>query len=247
MAGGAVAGSSGSAGAAVVEVPVQISGRWAMFNFEDPVGVLLTQTDAGVLGGRGCAAGTPGVAALDDETHFCGNLTGLVSGASATFHFPFDDGTPGGYATKVTGARDAQRMTGTFGNGAVEGTFRIAWLRVPDGALWLERAPREHAEPWEGGYELKLVADDSDGGEYVFGRTYELSYWWHTIRGDLGAYWSSEVSEPNGDRIQVGPVPATAPELPTSLQLELDAQGFTAVQATTASGHVYEFGATRRL
>lgn len=72
-----------------------------------------------------------------------------------------------------------------------------------------------------------------------------VSYGRRTISGDLGAYWSSEISGPTDGIVLVGPVPETAPELPTSLMLKLDVRGFTAVRATTASGHAYEFAATR--
>jgi hypothetical protein len=62
--------------------------------------------------------------------------------------------------------------------------------------------------------------------------------------GDLGAFWATELSVPtDGSAVHVGPVPATSPELPVEMQLDLGAQGFTRVTATTASGHAYVFAA----
>ena len=50
---GAQSGQSGAAGEAT-----NIAGRWAMFTFEDPVGVELSEAE-GALSGQGCAGGVP--------------------------------------------------------------------------------------------------------------------------------------------------------------------------------------------
>jgi hypothetical protein len=66
------------------------------------------------------------------------------------------------------------------------------------------------------------------------------------LRGDLGAFWATELAVPtDGNSVHVGPVPATSPELTVEMQLDFGGQGFTRVTATTASGHVYVFAATR--
>lgn len=77
-------------------------------------------------------------------------------------------------------------------------------------------------------------------------KVYLVSYRRQVIRGDLGAFWATELSLPtDGSSVHVGPVSATSPELPIDAQLDFGAQGFTRVAATTASGHAYAFAATR--
>src|SRR6187551_2612348 len=71
---GGATGIAGAGGGSIV-TPIDISGRWGMFDFEDPVGVQLMQDADGRLTGRGCAAGAPGVPAFDafpGDLGFCG-------------------------------------------------------------------------------------------------------------------------------------------------------------------------------
>jgi hypothetical protein len=159
-------------------------------------------------------------------------------------------GPPLAYGATVTVSSDAQRMTGVFNTGTADFEYPMTWLRVPDGAPWLERTPptSEPIDPLEGTYDLRLAGvADRRGAEYVADKTYWLRYSRHTLSGHLGCYWSSEIANPNsGSPLKVGPVPATAPDLPTRMSLEFDTQGFTEIEAVTASGNVYTFAVTRR-
>lgn len=235
----------GAAGAPLdVGPPADIAGRWAMFNFEDPVGVRLVEGHDGVLTGRGCAAGAPDKS--EGEVSLCGDIVGKVTGFSASFGFPLV-GEPGGrgYSARVIVSRDARRMTGSFNNGLADLPTPTAWLRVPDGEVWLDRPAYDEKDPLAGAYELRLLSSSGVGDEYTAEQTYHLSYWRHGLSGSLGSFWGSEMSEPGeGSPVKVGPVAATAPELPTSMQLSFDAQGFTQVVAQTAVGSVYTFAAT---
>ena len=215
-----------------------------MFSFEDPVGVRLVEGHDGSLTGRGCAAGAPG----DDENEvsLCGDIVGKVTGFSASFGFDFDS-EPGGfaYSARVTVSRDARRMTGTFSNGTGDSTFLMAWLRVRDGEVWLDRPPYDDKDPLMGRYDLLFVSSATGGTEYVAGKPYNLAYWRHALSGSLGSFWGSEMSEPSqGSPVKIGPVAATSPELPVTVQVEFDALGFTQVTAQTASGNSYTFTAT---
>lgn len=249
--------NAGNAGTpADASPPIDISGRWAMFNFEDPVGVLLSESSTGTLMGRGCAVDAPrglsdgGRELSSQGPTLCGEITGSVTGNQAAFRFSFSDYSPGTYATEVTISSDGQRMAGLFHVVGYDSSFRVSWLRVPPDQLWLVNEYQSF-DPGalEGSYSLTLTSSDAsaDGGtEYVAGKTYNLSYRRHAIAGDLGSFWQSEASDPAAvGPLRVGPVPATAPELPTEMILDFDEQGFTRVAATTASGHTYVFAATK--
>lgn len=251
------AGTGGSAGTPVdASPPIDISGRWAMFNFEDPVGVLLSESSTGTLMGRGCAVYAPrgvsdgGPDLTPQGPSLCGGITGSVSGNQASFRFSFSDYSSGTYATEVTISSDGQRMAGFFHVGDYDSSFRVSWLRVPPDQLWLVQ-PYQSFDPdaLEGSYSLTLSSVEASANgatEYVPGKTYKLSYWRHAIGGDLGSFWQTEASAPTAvGPLRVGPVPATAPELPTEMSLDFDEQGFTRVAATTGSGHTYVFGATK--
>jgi hypothetical protein len=88
--GGAEAGESGSGAAGQPDAPtLDISGRWALFNFEDPVGVQLFQ-NGNSLTGRGCDVGTP-PANPEVEPNLCGDIEGNVTGNQTYFEFHFGD------------------------------------------------------------------------------------------------------------------------------------------------------------
>src|SRR4051812_9976977 len=80
--GGAGGGTAGAAG--VAPPTVDVSGRWGLFVFEDPVGVLLSQAADGTITGRGCSSGAPGVVPAQPEKpdtfYGCAPLSGRVSG-----------------------------------------------------------------------------------------------------------------------------------------------------------------------
>jgi hypothetical protein len=221
-----------------------------MFTFEDPVGVKLAESAEGALTGRGCAVGAPeSPVSPDFQLSLCGDVVGSVTGHQASFGFAFALGPPVAYRATVTVSNDAQRMTGVFNNGTADSGYPMTWLRVPDGAAWLERGPSTPEQlELEGTYDLRLVSvADRRGVEYVANKTYLLRYSRRTLSGDLGCFWWNEMSNADaGSPLQVGPVPATAPELPTRLSLDFDTTGFTEIEAVTASGNIYTFAVTRR-
>jgi hypothetical protein len=260
--GGANAGGSagttpaGVGGAAPPVAPplVDISGRWGMFVFEDPVGVQLVQAPDGTLTGRGCVAGAPGSSRSNPpllSPEWCGMITGEVKGRSAAFGFNFEGDTIR-YSTRVTVSEDGRRMTGSFSNSPPDSIkvsdlgYSISWLHVAGDANWLPyQLPGQGESALGGGYELALVPEDSLGSEFVAGRTYLIVYAGDHIRGDFGSFWHSEMSTA-GDVVRVGPVPATTPELPVSLSLILGDNAISRVTATMPSGGRYTFTATRR-
>jgi hypothetical protein len=242
-------GGGGGGGGSDVGAPIDISGRWGMFEFEDPVGVQLGQAPDGTLTGRGCAAGAPGGPPTPGAIElFCGPISGRVTGRTASFAFPFEGaGGLGPYSARVTLSVDGSRMAGIFNNGAGDIDYPMAWLRVRDDADWLNRAPPiPGGDPLSGRYELALIPEASMGDEFVPARTYELRYFGGAIAGDLGSFWHSEMSAGTpGTPLRVGPVSPTASAIPTSLALDFDATVFTRVSATTASGGLYVFAATK--
>lgn len=241
---GGAAGSTGSragelsiGSAGELQAPVDIRGSWGMFGFEDPVGITLLQ-EGGVLSGGGCAAGVPGP---QHSGGYCGELGGDVRGRKASFGFDLNYASAH-YSAEVTVSADGQRMAGRFqGIGPV--LWSTAWLRVPAGAEWL---PTEYAlVPEElGKYELRLTSADSDAQEYEPNRSYFILYLASGIAGDLGAFFQTEIARaPGTNKIVVGPVPATLPELPVALTLEVADQQLRQVTAVTASGHRFTFQA----
>ena len=128
------AGAAGSPDTQTGELPVpaiDIAGRWAMFHFEDPVGIQVTEDDAGALTGRGCASGTPPLESPQSSPGYCGDVHGTVQANRAHFEFAFMGYD---YIAETTVSADGQRMTGRF-HGAVDWlAYPTAWLRVPDGA-----------------------------------------------------------------------------------------------------------------
>lgn len=226
-----------------------------MFEFEDPVGVQLAAAPDGTLRGRGCAAGAPGGPQTQPSLPelFCGDISGKVSGRTAQFAFPLNAGgsPPGPYSARVTVSADGRRMAGVFTTAAGGREYLTSWLRVADDADWLVLPNRTTAmRPLSGTYQLALVAAESVGDDFVAGRTYEIRYGhghhWHSLWGDLGAFWHTEMTVPeNGSPLRVGPVSPTVPELPISLALEFEGDAFTRVTASTASGGFYTFTATK--
>ena len=84
--GGAAGGTAGAAG--TTDRPTaDVSGRWGLFVFEDPVGVFLRQEADGTITGQGCTSGAPGELAQTKE-----RAQGALGGAA-----PF----PGRSADKV--------------------------------------------------------------------------------------------------------------------------------------------------
>jgi len=244
VGGTSMGSNSGAGGEAPVtaEEAADISGRWALFVFEDPVGVQLTQAN-GQLTGEGCASGTP--PDVGEFQSFCGAVSGKVSGRSAQFWFHFQIYT---YLANTQISADGQRMTGSL-HAVADYDMPTAWLRVPYERRSLAIDLTRRDDPRAGWYTLTLDGADPDATEYDATKTYRLFYEaGRGIASDLGSFWNTEISgmeSPAG--LQVGPVPATAPELAVSMQLETSADSLSRVRATTGSGHHYEFAAARRV
>ena len=215
----------------------QIAGRWALFAFADPVGVQLTQT-GGTLGGDGCSVGAPPA----DGTQDCGAVTGMVDGQHASFGF--HPGTAVDYLADVTVSGNGQRMTGRFHGTAMWMDYPTAWLRLPDGELWLET--KSIAQPAEGRYDLRLTKADDGGDEFTATTVYRLSYFYTGINSDLGSFHHSEMKRiAPGGTIRVGPVPMTSLELAVQLDIDGIDDAFTEIAAITGSGHHYRFALKR--
>ena len=248
MGGSGVGGSRAAGMAGMPQAPIDeplpsdVAGRWGLFEFEDPVGVQLIQSD-GVLSGRGCAAGAPPEA--PGYSSFCGDISGKVEESEVFFVFNFEFAS---YAAFTTVSKDGQRMTGRFHGVQDFLPYPTAWLRVPDDQSWLEYPVHDADDPLAGLYELRLQDASAGASEYSADKVYSFRYYEGAIASDLGSFWNSEISraEPGGP-FTVGPVPATAPELAISMSMEVGEQGFTQVRATTASGHAYVFAAARTL
>jgi len=242
--GGAGGGTAGAAG--VAPPTVDVSGRWGLFVFEDPAGVLLSQAADGTITGRGCSVGAPGVVPAQPENpdtfYGCAPLSGRVSGQEASFAF----GTSFEYRAVVVVSADGQRMTGTLTTSSGPILYPLAWRRVAEDALWLDRGDFMRADPLADRYELTLIPEESVGTEFVAGTTYPIVYREHTIFGTLGCFWTDEISAvAAGSPLRVGPVPGTDPALPHSLSIDFDGAGFTGVTANTPSGGRYRFAVAK--
>jgi hypothetical protein len=240
---GPLAGAGGSAGSITDPAPVPpalIAGRWAMFNFEDPVGVQLTQSGS-VLTGSGCAAGAPPLAEF--AKGFCGAIKGEVVGNTATFGFPFEPSYY--YYAQTTVSKDGRRMTGRF-HAVGDLDSPTAWLRLADDQAFLPQALGVNDDPLSGAYQVKVIAASPGGSDYEVDKSYRLNYFRRGLSGDLGSFWHSETTDPfHGSPIHVGPVAETAPELPTAIELDFEDDNFTEIRATTPKGHTYTFRASR--
>jgi hypothetical protein len=248
-ANGGASGSSGTAGEGGIVTEPDISGRWAMFYFEDPVAVDLSQSGS-TLSGTGCCAGlgTP------TTTYSCCGPIMNGSIESRRVRFAFTPGTmftdlTGDYGVDATVSGDGSRIVGGFGTQGSTGPGQMVWARIPESQTWLVGTDDPlYAAAFErmGTYTLGLT--DGSGGDYSPDRTYEmmvregpnnLAF----VRGDFGQFWSGEMTwdEPT-ETLSVGPVPATLPELPVALTL--DFSGTTLVlEATMPSGATYTFEA----
>jgi hypothetical protein len=238
VAGAAGANDAGSTGTEIEPPPADVSGRWALFIFEDPVGVQLIQNGE-KLTGMGCAGGTPpGV----ETKSFCGEISGDVHGQHAEFWFHFDRST---YLADTVMSVDGQRMTGYF-HGMDDVPWSTAWLRVPDGQRGLPADPSAGAPQLHGRYQLSLDFADDGGTEYTTARSYVFRYVDREgIASELGSFLHTEIHSALDGSLEVGPVPLTSPELAQALKIETNADGITGVWATTGSAHNYHFSAAR--
>ncbi len=236
----AAAGDAGAAGGP--ELPtLDISGRWGVFAFGDPVGVELKQ-GFGALSGSGCDVGAPPLQNPDVDPGYCGPIVGEVVGNHASFAFQMSQER---YATDVTVSADGTRMAGRFYTGSGQYFVPVAWLRVAEGETWLVATGESKALPGAVGYSLKLVDADPGATEYTPDAPYFMRLARGELWGDLGSFFGSELTRPvEAGPILVGPVPPTVPNLAVAMVIELSGEQFTKVTATTASGHHYTFSAT---
>ncbi len=240
--GGASAAGAGGADAEPIGLVSDLETIWAMFAFEDPVAIELWAR-AHQLSGAGCFAGR----ALQPLEGFdtCKMLSGTIDGRHLQFSFPADRYT---YSADVYISSDQQRMAGKFHD---VGGWEIAptawlplgandrWLPAPDEPAALKRALESRA----GDYDLKAV--ENPAGELL-----HLSLLSGSSRGvifgSLGAFWGTEVSWNEDEQIlTAGPVPETAPDLPTQLTLHFDAEQLMQVEALAPSGEVHAYTAER--
>jgi hypothetical protein len=244
VASATAAGAAGAPDIPSVEpaAPIDIAGRWAMFHFEDPVGVQVTEDGVGNLMGFGCASGTPPLDAPELSPSYCGDVQGTVQENRAYFDFKFQGYD---YIADTTVSADGQRMTGRF-HGAVDWlTYPTAWLRVPDGDPGLLHSHSLDDPPSGGRYDLRLTDAAPGATEYVRDHVYSLSYYGGRLISDFGAFWYSEIAPPDADgAFAVGPVPMTDPALAISMVLHVTGTLISQVSAVTGSGHEYVFAAT---
>jgi hypothetical protein len=234
------AGGGGESSVQLEPPSVDIAGRWGMFLFEDPVGVQLSIDAHGKLSGRGCAAGAP-TNAPDQAASECGDLSGTMTGNRASFTLPFN-GSLYVYAAETTVSADGKRMTGRFHDTADWRRYPTAWLRIADGQAWFPYPAPSEGLLESAQYDLRLVTADPGATEYVAGKVYSVLTMPDGLTGDLGSFWFTEMTRSGAsDRIEVGPVSPTAPELAVSMTIELDARVPKRMTAITGSGHKYVF------
>jgi len=247
-AGGATShGGAGAGGDTSAEgggfAAVDVSGRWAMIGWEDPVGVALSQ-NAGSITGTGCGVGTPPV----QQASYCSDVFGTISAdGNASFGFDFESAVGQyRYRADVTLAADGKRMAGYFG---IEGAavYPSAWLPVNDGEFWLNASAGDPSGIATGSYDLRLLSAEADDPRYVMGAGYRLFYSVERgIGGDLGAFFGREIVRVSDDLTEVGPVSPSSPELPVSLSLTTREGAFIDITARLSNGHSFKFEATRR-
>ena len=216
-----------------------LSGRWAMFAFEDPVAVDIHQA-GGAIEGRGCCAGFPG----DFSVSCCGLLTGEIVDRRASFGFTPGIG-PDVYSTDAFVSSDGRRMAGMFSRMSVP----VAWVRI--GARDAHLPPPEPALAsamvmLSGAYDV--VLSDPGAGEFPPELTYRLVVVSSGfLFGHLGAFWSGEMAWNAAQQtLVVGPVPETAPGLPVAMSLRFDGTALASVEAVMAFGTRYQFQAAPR-
>jgi hypothetical protein len=236
--GAGLAGGGGTAGASAATL--DISGRWALFGFEDPVAVELQQTGT-VLAGKGCCTGFQSNIPLA----CCGPVTGQCADRRASFGFSFDLGGTYEYATDAFVSADGSRMAGTFSRIDTP----VAWIRVkPTDSTFLRADPlvEKALSDRVASYDLVVTDTTPAGDDFSPQQTYHIFIRSEDVGGALGAFWAGEAAWIASEQtLVVGPVPETAPGLPVALRLRFDGNLLTSVDATMASQATYHFRATQ--
>ena len=220
-----------------------LTGRWAMFAWEDPVAVDLRTTGT-AISGDGCCGG---FSSLGAGISCCGDVTGQVVDRRAAFGFTFDfGGDRYEYATDVFVSADGRRMAGRFSRTGGP----IAWVPIASDQSWLPVGDA-NLQPLEevlsahmAGYGLVLTDDPPPAADFMPAQTYSLATDSRFVYGELGAFWAGEMSwDADAQTLVVGPVPETAPGLPVALWLRFDGNALMTVEAAMASGAHYHFAA----
>jgi hypothetical protein len=232
--------------------PAHVAGRWGMRGeTSDSVAADLAQV-GGVVTGTLCFGGLP----VDDAPFaglYCAPVTGgRVDGRRLQFGAKFQGFT---FAVDAFVSGDGKRIGGVYSwNDRRDLT---AWWPLADGSTWVDPEQNWPSDlrPWScgnpassPGYELTLVDDSSGAGAYAADRTY-LMVFCAGIAGELGAFGGDELQVTSVDghttTIVAGPVPETAPGLPTGLTLHFETSILASVEARMPSGATYSFSAVR--
>src|SRR5262245_28953855 len=237
-AAGVVAAGCGKTGDDSHPVASSLTGRWAMIHFEDPVTVDLTEKDR-KLDGNGCCGG---IDDLSQSLNCCAPVSGQFAGVQASFGFSFNLGAePYDYTTDVYVSADRNRMAGSFSRTSTP----VAWVRIDPSQPSL---PLNHTtlqvglDKLQGSYGLRLADNPPPGADFDPQRVYQFNIDGHFVYGELGPFWGGEMAWREADQTLVaGPVPATAPTLPTALSLHADGSTIVSVEATMPSGLRYHF------
>jgi hypothetical protein len=241
---GGSASVSGSGGVATssTELP-PYSGSWAMFDFEDPVVVNITDS-GGVLAGKGSCVPPEGNS----------QCSGTVQGSAhdRELEFSFRAGESGSsYRARAFVSEDGTRMSGFFAVDGPPNRFRASWARPTPGSGWLSGDYSALYEKLgnraEGQYRLRLAS--AAGGGFETEHDYDISFRRShgdllLLSGALGAFWTGEMTwDEAAQTLVIGPVAATAPDVPTALRMRFDAATLKSVEATLPSGSRFEFSA----
>jgi hypothetical protein len=218
-----------------------LDGWWAMFTFEDPVVVRLSNTN-GVIEGWGCC--TP---ETDTGLDCCGFIEGEAIGLHTTFSFSFEFGATYTYAAHALLSEDGSRLGGYFkstqsGHDPAPGRgMRVAWLRL--GAdPWLATNPEIYGANLPT-TSFELAPESPEGDDFVVGESYTAVFTRESaMGGDFGSFWATEISiRPEDGAILAGPVPATDSSLPVSVVLNRDGDEIVDATVTMPLGQSYLF------
>jgi hypothetical protein len=221
--------------------------------FADSVAVELIQ-DGEVLTGTLCAGGLPTDPTDPIQTYLCGPIVdGRIEGRHVRFGAKISVDV---LTIDAEVSADGTRMGGRY---VVEGMppQLTAWWPLDARSGWVD--------PHEGwpsdllpfscgdaasnpGYDLTLVDESAGAAEFTPERT-TLVVFCAGLAGGLGAFGGADLHvTTEGGRttmIVAGPVPETAPTLPTTVTLHFADGLLTTVEARTSSGATYSFRATR--
>ncbi len=228
-------------------------GRWALYGFEDPVGVILRR-EGSVIVGTGCVAGLPD--APDVTTNHCAPIEGTFSGNRLQFAFLVDGlGVRDVYRTDVVLSESGSRMVGIFegiGGGATE--HPVVWLRVPDGEFTKSSKELPSLAKWQGKrMTLPLTGTVTDGLDFqsnsklamVMGQDGTL----YTNLGSFGGPDAKVISRmivvggklKLSQGVEYGDGEPTLPRLATRIFIATDMADQLVIEVSMPSGGVYMF------